>query len=145
MLRDWLVIVSEPVIVVIDLMALFIIVCGTVIAFASAMHSFVLGVRNPALRGQRGYIKGHARRVLWLDYGRWLVAALTFQLAADIVESAIAPTWEAIGQLGAVAVIRTFLNYFLERDMDEVREREAARDEAPAARAGAITPPRDPP
>ena len=130
MLRQWLIDFSEPVIVVIDLMALFIIVCGTVIAFVSAMRSFTGGMLDPSLRGERGFIKGHVRRILWMDYGRWLVAALTFQLAADIVESAIAPTWEAIGQLGAVAVIRTFLNYFLERDMDEVREREAARASA---------------
>ena len=52
------------------------------------------------------------------------MAALTFQLAADIIESSIAPTWESIGQLGAVAVIRTFLNYFLERDLNETRERQ---------------------
>ena len=40
------------------------------------------------------------------------------------IESAIAPSWQAVAQLGAVALIRTFLNYFLERDMGEVRERE---------------------
>ena len=38
-------------------------------------------------------------------------------LAADIVRSAIAPTWNDIGQLAAIAAIRTFLNYFLERDL----------------------------
>jgi len=130
MLRQWLVVISEPTVVVIDLMALIIIACGTIIAFVSALRLFFAGVFDPSLRGEHGYMKGHARRVLWMDYGRWLVAALTFQLAADIVESAIAPTWEAIGQLGAVAVIRTFLNYFLEHDMQEVREREAARAEA---------------
>ncbi|MDG2527040.1 DUF1622 domain-containing protein [Stenotrophomonas sp. HITSZ_GD] len=127
MLNEWLLRASEPVIVIIDLMALLIIVMGTAISFVAALKLFFAGVFHPEARGARGYIKGHARRLLWMDYGRWLVAALTFQLAADIVESAIAPTWEAIGQLGAIAVIRTFLNYFLERDMEEVREREEAR------------------
>lgn len=127
MLNEWLLRASEPVIVIIDLMALVIIVIGTVISFIAALRLFFAGVFHPEERGTRGYIKGHARRLLWMDYGRWLVAALTFQLAADIVESAIAPTWEAIGQLGAIAVIRTFLNYFLERDMEEVREREETR------------------
>ena len=51
----------------------------------------------------------------------WLVAGLTFQLASDIVRSAIAPTWNDIGQLGAIAVIRTFLTYFLDRDLAEQR------------------------
>ncbi|KRG48970.1 hypothetical protein ARC20_17120 [Stenotrophomonas panacihumi] len=133
MLNEWLLRASEPVIVIIDLMALFIIVMGTVISFVAALKLFFAGVFHPEERGTRGYIKGHARRLLWMDYGRWLVAALTFQLAADIVESAIAPTWEAIGQLGAIAVIRTFLNYFLERDMEEVREREQTRAEAEVA------------
>ncbi|HEY0334796.1 MAG TPA: DUF1622 domain-containing protein [Stenotrophomonas sp.] len=126
MLRQWLILISEPAIGVIDLMALVIIVVGTCIAFFTAMRMLFAGVSDPTQRGQRGFIKGHARRILWMDYGRWLVAGLTFQLAADIIESSIAPTWEAIGQLGAVAVIRTFLNYFLERDIDQVRVREDA-------------------
>lgn len=61
-------------------------------------------------------------RRIWLDYARWLVAGLTLQIGADILESSIAPTWHAIAQLGAIALIRTFLNYFLERDIREVSE-----------------------
>ena len=45
--------------------------------------------------------------------------ALEFALAADIVRTAIAPTWDDIGHLGAIALIRTILNYFLEKDMQE--------------------------
>lgn len=69
---------------------------------------------------------------VWLSFGRWLVAALTFQLAADIVDTTLAPSWDDIGKLGAIAVIRTFLNYFLDRDMDKLREREEKRAEAEA-------------
>jgi uncharacterized membrane protein len=70
----------------------------------------------------------HGRRVtgwrkeLFLRFGVWLLVGLQFALAADIVRSVIAPTWNEIGQLAAIAAIRTFLNYFLERDMREVRE-----------------------
>jgi len=39
-------------------------------------------------------------------------------LAADVVRTVIAPTWVEIGQLAAIAVIRTFLNFFLERDLE---------------------------
>jgi uncharacterized membrane protein len=67
---------------------------------------------------------GAERRGVWLRYARWLVAALTFQLAADILETSIAPDWETVGQLAAIAVIRTFLNYFLEKDVSEIRERQ---------------------
>lgn len=113
MLRQWLIAVSEPAIVVIDSIAMLIILVASIRAFAGVV---VLAFRRD----------GHtsARRQLWLDYGRWLVAGLTFQLAADIIESSIVPTWEAIAQLGAIAVIRTFLDYFLERDLAEVGERQ---------------------
>ena len=63
-------------------------------------------------------------RDVWLRYARWLVVGLTFQLAADIIETSIRSDWTAIGQLAAIAVIRTFLNYFLEKDLAEVRERQ---------------------
>ncbi len=55
---------------------------------------------------------------LRLQLGRWLAIALEFLLAADILLTAIAPTWEDIGKLGAIALIRTALNYFLEREID---------------------------
>ena len=67
---------------------------------------------------------GHERRDIWLRYARFLVAGLTFQLAADIIETSITPSWEEIAKVGAVAVIRTFLNFFLERHMNEVREQQ---------------------
>ncbi len=65
-------------------------------------------------------------RPVWLAFGRWLVAGLTFQLAADIVETTLAPDWEDIGKLAAIAAIRTFLNFFLDRDMETLRERTKA-------------------
>ena len=66
------------------------------------------------------------KRIAWLGFARWLVLALEFELAADIIRTAISPTWDDIGQLGAIAVIRTFLNFFLERDMKELSEAEKA-------------------
>jgi len=59
-----------------------------------------------------------ARSVL----SRYLVLALEFQLAADILETAIAPQWNEIGQLAAIAAIRTGLNYFLSREIKEEEE-----------------------
>ena len=56
---------------------------------------------------------------MWLRFGMWLLLGLEFELAADIVRSVISPTWQDIGQLGAIAVIRTFLNFFLERDLEK--------------------------
>ena len=64
----------------------------------------------------------HKRRQVFLRFGVWLLLGLEFELAADIVRSAISPSWTEIGQLGAIAAIRTVLNYFLERDIREFDE-----------------------
>jgi uncharacterized membrane protein len=52
------------------------------------------------------------------------VAGLTFQLAADILATSIAPSWDELVRLAIVAMIRTLLNFFLERDLAEVRGRQ---------------------
>jgi uncharacterized membrane protein len=59
------------------------------------------------------------RRTIFLHFGAWLILGLEFELAADIVRSAVAPTWQSIGKLAAIAAIRTFLNYFLEKDVEK--------------------------
>ncbi len=51
-----------------------------------------------------------------LGLGMFLALGLEFLLAADILRTAVAPTWEDIGQLAAIAAIRTGLNYFLGRE-----------------------------
>ena len=56
-----------------------------------------------------------------LVLARYLALALEFQLGADILSTAVAPTWNEIGKLGAIAVIRTALNYFLSKEMREER------------------------
>ena len=70
------------------------------------------------------------RKAIWRRFGVWLLLGLEFALAADIITSVISPTWRDIGELGAIAVIRTFLNYFLERDLENA-EASAERGEAP--------------
>jgi uncharacterized membrane protein len=66
------------------------------------------------------------RKAIWRRFGIWLLLGLEFALAADIITSVVSPTWEDIGQLGAIAVIRTFLNYFLERDLENAGSPEGA-------------------
>lgn len=104
---------TEPVVAVIALLALVLITLAT-------LRMFFFGLRLML----RGEVSNVDRRAVWLEYGRWLVAGLTIQLAADILESAVYTSWDSIGKLAAVAVIRTFLNYFLERDIEEIRTRQ---------------------
>jgi uncharacterized membrane protein len=68
-------------------------------------------------------------RLVWVHFGIWLMLALEFELAADIVRTGIAPTWTVIGQLAAIGAIRTFLNYFLESDIRDLLPKERAREE----------------
>ena len=112
-MEAWLAVVTHYVALGIEAMALVIIAVGTLEAFLASAR-VMLSSRTT----------NEEKRSIWLRYSRWLVAGLTFQLAADIVHTAIAPTWDDIGRLGAIAVIRTFLSYFLERDVEEVRTRQ---------------------
>ena len=56
--------------------------------------------------------------ILRLRFGSWLSLALEFQLAADILATTIAPSTPALIQLGVIAAIRTFLNYFLHKELE---------------------------
>ena len=84
-----------------------------IVAFGSARAVF--NIARSAFASHPGMAE---QRAEWLDYARWLVAALTFQLAADIVATSFAPTWDELGRLVLVAVVRTFLSYFLDREME---------------------------
>jgi uncharacterized membrane protein len=59
------------------------------------------------------------RKAVWRGLGVWLLLGLEFELAADIIGSVVSPTWQDIAALGAIAAIRTFLNYFLEKDLED--------------------------
>ena len=95
-----------------DALSVLIVAIGAVIAVGIMIRQI-----------PKGRPSGEERREAYLHFARFLVAALTFQLGADIVRTIIDSSWEEIGRVGAIAVIRTFLTYFLEKDMDSRRER----------------------
>jgi uncharacterized membrane protein len=105
--EQWLAQAAHASGLVMEAMALVVIVFAT-------LQAFVLIV---AVTVQR--VPMETRRTVWVRLLRYLVVGLTFQLAADIVHTTVAPDWNEIGRLAAVAVIRTFLSYFAERDMRE--------------------------
>lgn len=116
MARELLLQLTELVVPIIDLVALLFILLGTIQALIGGVGLMFRRVEDP-----------HEARVVWMRYSRWLVAGLTFQLAADIIETSVTPDWEDIARIAAIAVIRTFLNYFLERDQGEMRELQRRR------------------
>ncbi|NEQ75160.1 MAG: DUF1622 domain-containing protein [Okeania sp. SIO2C9] len=88
-----------------------------IIAFAvlKALAQMWKRRKNKRLFAQDGTIR--------LELGISLVLALEFLLAADIVGTAISPNWSDIGRLAAIAGIRTFLNFFLEKEVKELEEK----------------------
>jgi len=65
------------------------------------------------------------RENIRLKLGRWLALALEFQLAADILKTAVAPTWDDIGKVAAIIALRTLLNFFLAREIENAERQRA--------------------
>ena len=78
-------------------------------AIEATIHSVVLFFKRSAPPEQKNGVR--------LTLGRWLAVALEFELAADILNTAVTPTWNDIEKLAAIATLRTALNYFLEREI----------------------------
>lgn len=53
-----------------------------------------------------------------LKLGHALSLGLEFLIGADILKTAVAPSWDDIGQLAAIIGIRTVLNFFLMREIE---------------------------
>lgn len=96
---------------------------GAAVIFIGAVWAFVqfllFGVRRGRPRNARP-IAGFNR--IRLSLGRFLALGLEFQLAGDVLRTAIAPGFDQIGQLAAIAAIRTGLNFFLGREIEAERQ-----------------------
>lgn len=92
-------------------LSLVCIIAGIVI---SLFHSIVARKRLAGAHPMHTYF----RKI----FGGWLVVALEIQLAADIVGTIVSPSTAHLIELGAIAVIRTFLNYFLSKELKEETE-----------------------
>jgi uncharacterized membrane protein len=118
-MEELLKVTANHVALAVETVAVLIVAFGAVHALLEILLAFARGPRHP------GWL-----RHIWVTFGGWLLGALQFALAADIVRSAISPTWEQIGQLAAIAAIRTFLSYFLERDLMEIMRLQTEREAA---------------
>jgi uncharacterized membrane protein len=106
-----------------DHVALFI-EAATVVILALASSLALARITRMIIAGESAL---SIRRNIWLTYGAAIALALEFTLAADIIRSAIAPTWDAIGKLAAIAAIRIILNLFLMRDIESLSEKPAEK------------------
>ena len=117
-------------------------VAGLIIAFAALQASvrallLFAGKSKSNVQNQEPQTEN-----IRLRLGRWLALALEFELGADILRTAIAPTWSEIGQLASIAAIRTLLNYFLQQEIDRAARRQpdiALQSHTPPTGPGAET------
>jgi uncharacterized membrane protein len=117
-MEDWLYEIAAYVALAIEAVAVLAVAIGSVAAVVSTIRLLVTRGSNAD------------KRLVWMHYAQWLVAALTFQLAADIVSTTVAPTWDQIGRVAAIAAIRTLLTFFLDRDIETIRERDNTRQQS---------------
>lgn len=89
---------------IVETLGALVIAVGLLVAVAGLLRQFI-SRREQNFQSVR------------IFFARYLTLALELQLAADILSTSIAPDWSQIGKLGAIAVIRTALNYFLNREM----------------------------
>lgn len=97
--------------VILNALSLLCIVIGIIV---TSVRSLQYRQRSPGAHPLHTYFR--------MIFGGWLVVALEFQLAADVVGTMISPTAAHLVELGTIAVIRTFLNYFLGRELKEENE-----------------------
>ena len=73
----------------------------------------------------RSFVKTNyaiSKEAIRVHFGSSVAVALELMLGADVLATAVAPSWNDIGKLAAIAVIRTALNYFLERELRHIKE-----------------------
>ena len=93
-------------------------IAGLIIAIAALQATIRILVLFLGRKKQEVPLQEPLTEIIRLRLGRWLTLALEFELGADILRTAIAPIWTEIGQLAAIATIRTLLNYFLQKEID---------------------------
>ena len=95
-------------------------------ATIAAARSVLILIRRSRRTSASPRSNGTDQEKVRLELGRWLALALEFELAADILRTAVAPTWNEIGQLAAIVVLRTALNFFLRMEIEKARETAAS-------------------
>jgi uncharacterized membrane protein len=91
-----------------------LIECGAVFVVSFGALQAITGIIVAIFNRTANELTG---RVIWLKFATWILLGLEFALAADLLRTAVAPTWEDIAKLGVIATIRTMLNYFLAKDI----------------------------
>jgi uncharacterized membrane protein len=118
---------------VVDVMVRLVEAAGAVVIVIGALIAMV---KFLAALVRRDAIEFTSVRLI---LGRFLALGLEFQLASDVLRTAISPSFQEIGKLAAIAAIRTALNYFLAKEIAE--EQRVVEQRRTATAADTATPP----
>jgi len=84
----------------------------TGIAVVQTIYSFIIQFKSSRI----------SKEDIRIQFGNSAAVSLELLLGADVLATAVAPSWSDIGKLAAIAAIRTALNYFLGRELKNVSE-----------------------
>ena len=92
---------------IVEVLGVAVIIAGVIAASVWSMQQMYRGEWHGAFRSYRA------------NLGRGILLGLEFLIAADIIGMvAIVPTFERLGVLGLIIVIRTFLSFSLQIEID---------------------------
>lgn len=103
---------------IIDILAAFIIglaVCKLAIRYVAGAGYGIFSLKKYPQRNNAG-----SAEEIRVSFGSSVAISLELLLGADVLATAVAPSWDDIGKLAAIALIRTVLNYFLERELKQI-------------------------
>ena len=98
-----------------------IVDASTGLAIGIGVFAALVRTGRLAFWGNRGLDSSMSE--IRITLGRWLALALELALAADVLRTVMVPSWDEIGKLGAIVVLRTVLNYFLEREIEQEQKK----------------------
>ena len=122
---------------VVDSLVRLVEAAGAAVIFIGALIGVVKFVAALPRRNPEEFVP------VRLSLGRYLALGLEFQLASDVLRTAIAPSFQELGKLAAVAAIRTALNFFLAREIHEERQQVAERQATTSDRSSGASPSAD--
>jgi uncharacterized membrane protein len=95
---------------------------GSVVIFTGALYAIYQFCRS-LYQSKTGKGTFNFDRIR-LDLGRAIILGLEFIIAADIIETTTMPDYYSLGILAGLVLVRTFLNFFLNRDLTELNRTE---------------------
>ena len=104
-MKEWAEIITKHLSSFVEILAAVVIA----IALLQFLYRYITNLFRPDIESINQKVR--------IQFGSSLAIALELLLGADILATAIAPTWNDIGKLAAIAVLRTALNFFLEREL----------------------------